>query len=88
MEKSLEFERAVIDLVAEILEKQGVTHTDFGRAVFGPESGVRAWRKCRESETPRKLSLAETHKIAEFLGIDLATMLWQLEREAEYRKIK
>lgn len=88
MEKSLKFERTVIDLVVEILKKRGITHTDFGHAIFGPESGVRSWRKCREGTTPRKLSLAETHKIAEFLGIDLATMLWQFEREAEYRKTK
>lgn len=85
MEKSVQFERALVALVAEKVEASGLSHSEFGRRVFGEESGARLWRSCRDPERARKVVLAEAYTMAEVLGQDLPTMLWQLAQEAKAR---
>lgn len=79
------YERAIVALVAEKVEEIGMSHSEFGRRIFGEESGVRLWRKCRESTSPRKLVFSEAYKIAELFDLDLPTMLWQFSQEAQRR---
>lgn len=81
------FERAYVALVAERVEAAGMSHSEFGRRVFGDESGSRLWRSCRDTGRTRRLLLAEAHKMAEVLGTDYPTMVWEITREAHSRRM-
>lgn len=82
---AIRFERAFVALVAERVEQAGMSHSEFGRRVFGSEHGSRLWRTAREPARARKIILAEAYRMAEVLGTDLPTLLWQISREAEAR---
>ncbi|XPV75163.1 MAG: hypothetical protein ACNI27_11020 [Desulfovibrio sp.] len=78
----LEFERQFVQLVAEHVEASEMTHADFGRRAFGSE-GPRMWRKIRDPQnagSPRKLTLAEAYQIADALGVEFPTLVWQIHQ--------
>ncbi len=79
------FERAFVALVAEKVEAAGMSHSEFGRRALGEESGSRLWRSCRDAVKPRRVLLAEAHRMAEVLGTDYPTMVWEITREAHAR---
>ena len=80
------FERIFITLVAERVEACGMSHSEFGRQVFGDSSGVRLWRSCRDFEKRRrKLTLDEAYQMAIVLGTDFPTMIWNMVCEAKAR---
>lgn len=81
MEKSVAFERAFVALLAERVESSGMSHSEFGRRVFGEDSGSRTWRSTRDPERARKITLAEVHLAANVLGLDFPTMVWQFTQE-------
>ncbi|MDR3044031.1 MAG: hypothetical protein LBU75_07175 [Desulfovibrio sp.] len=85
MENSIAFERALVALVAERVENSDLSHSEFGRRIFGEESGSRLWRSCRDATRPRRILLAEAHRMAELLGMDFPTMIWQFTQEAKAR---
>ncbi|WP_051258220.1 hypothetical protein [Desulfovibrio cuneatus] len=78
MKNAQEFERQFILAVDERVEKSGLTHSNFGRKVFGEVSGERLWRKCRDVKNPRKISFAESYAMATLLGIDYPSFVWQV----------
>lgn len=84
MNTSLLFERAFIALVSEMVEQKGLSHSDFGRLVFGETSGVRLWRWCRSNGgRTRRLMLGEAYAMADALGMDFPTLVWKLTKEIE-----
>jgi len=86
MENTDSFERVFITLIAERVEVSGMSHSEFGRRVFGDSSGVRLWRSCRDFEKRRrKLTLDEAYRMALALGTDFPTMVWNMVREAKAR---
>jgi len=86
MENKDNFEQVFIKLVAERVEDAGLSHSAFGKRVFGEASGVRLWRACRDMEKRRrKLTLDEAYRMAEALGTDFPTMVWNIAQAARSR---
>lgn len=86
MENTDSFERVFITLIAERVEASGMSHSAFGRKVFGDSSGIRLWRSCRDFEKRRrKLTLDEAYRMAVALGTDFPTMVWNMVCEAKAR---
>jgi hypothetical protein len=86
MENTDSFERVFITLIAERVEASPLSHSEFGRRVFGAASGIRLWRSCRDFEKRRrKLTLDEAYRMADVLGTDFPTMLWNMVQEAKAR---
>lgn len=86
MEKNLLFERAFVTIVAEMVEQKGMSHSDFGRRVFGETSGVRLWRWCRSEENRgRRLMLGEAYAMAAALDTDFPSLVWKISKEAVER---
>ena len=83
MDANTSFERSFVQVVVETLVKKGIKHAPFGRAIFGDESGSRIWLQVRDESKPRRLSLAEAHKIALFLGKDFPALTWEVQQEIE-----
>lgn len=81
MSKGTDFEIFFVDSIAERLVAMGMSHNEFGRLVFGEADGGRLWRSVRDPQNTgkrRKLSLGETYTIAEVLGTDLPSLMWQV----------
>ncbi|ABM29791.1 hypothetical protein Dvul_2780 [Nitratidesulfovibrio vulgaris DP4] len=85
MDKSTHFERALVALIAEQVEQRGMSHSEFGRAIFGQEHGPRLWRTARDPKRARKITIAEAYRMAETLGTDLPTLLWRITQDATTR---
>jgi len=80
------YEQAFIKLIAERVEDIGMSHSEFGKLVFGKAGGVRIWRSCRDIEgRGRSLTLAEAYRIAEVLGSDFPCLVWNLTMAAKNR---
>lgn len=80
-----EFERAYVAIVAERVEAKNMSHSEFGKHIFGETSGVRLWRLCKAKERTRSVTLAESMRMAEVLGEDFAAFIWQVRQEAVAR---
>ncbi|WBF68285.1 hypothetical protein LN040_04040 [Desulfovibrio subterraneus] len=80
MKAAISMEREFVKEVCRVLEKQGLSHREFGKRLFETDDGPRQWAKVRnptgEGKT-RKLSLDECYKIAGILGIELPMLLLQ-----------
>ncbi len=87
MNKADIFERAFVTLIAERVEDLGMPHSEFGRRVFGETAGARLWRSCRGSEQrpARKVTLGEAYRMAEALGTDFPSLVWNLSQAAKNR---
>lgn len=87
MKKDDYFERVFVELVAERVEDSGLSHSEFGRRVFGGgASGVRLWRSVRDHDgRGRKLTLGEAYRMAEALGTDFPSLVWNLCQAAKNR---
>ncbi len=89
MEKAHPFERAFVALVAEKVAAAGMSQSEFARRVIGKESSARLWRATRMGLTkdaePRAVSLSEAYRMAETLGEDFPTFIWEIAREAKAR---
>lgn len=80
------YEKAFVSLVAERVEDLGMSHSEFGRRVFGSTAGVRLWRSCRDFKSRRrKLTLGEAYLMAEALGTDFPSLVWNLTQAAKNR---
>ena len=80
-----DFERAYVAICAERVDALNMSHSEFGRQVFGETSGVRLWRLCRADKRTRSVTLAESMRMAEVLGQDFAAFIWQVRQEASAR---
>jgi len=78
MKKDALFESLFIEAVAEQIDDSDLSHSEFGRAVFGNASGDRLWRSCRGEKRKRTVSIGEAYVMAEALGVDLPTLLWRI----------
>jgi hypothetical protein len=86
MDKADNFERVFITLVAERVKAAKMSHSEFGRKIFGESAGVRLWRACRDFEgRGRRLTLDEAYRMADVLGTDFPTMVWNMVQEAKAR---
>lgn len=85
MKNGDKFERAIVQLLEERIEDQGMSHSDFARHVMDGDS-IRSWRLCRAKDgRRRRLRLSEAYDAAEVLGEDFATLMWNLLQEAHKR---
>lgn len=87
MKTSEIFEEFFIAAVIERVESASFSHSEFGRRVFGSESGARLWRAVREKERKRAVSIGEAYAMAEALGIELPALIWEILQAAKARGI-
>ncbi|EPR43155.1 hypothetical protein dsx2_2515 [Desulfovibrio sp. X2] len=87
MKNDDQFERVFVALVAERVEDMGMSHAEFGRRVFGGgDSGVRLWRSVRDVDgRGRRLTIGEAYRMAEALGTDFPSLVWNLCQSARNR---
>lgn len=91
MENHPNFEHALVQLVAELIEEKSISNTDFGNFVFGKTSGARIWRMCRRRQRERDISVNEAVRMAEFLSehikefAEFPTFIWQINQQAKAR---
>ena len=81
------FERFFIELVTSMYQKNGLSHSDFGRAVFGEKSGVRIWGGVRSAKRERDITLAEVLKMAKALNVELPTLIFKTYERAKEKDI-
>lgn len=81
------FERFFIELVTSMYQENGLSHSDFGRAVFGEKSGVRIWGGVRSAKRERDITLAEVLKIAKALNVELPTLIFKAYERAKEKDI-
>ena len=87
MENSKKFEYFFIEEIARRLDEAGLSHSEFGRQVFGEHSGSRLWRAARGENRKRGLSLSEAFKMAEILGTDYPSLIWDIYQKAKKEDI-
>lgn len=75
------FEYLLVDIVSNVVEKQGGSHSAFGKEVFGAHSGIKIWLNCRKHR--RDVTVAEAMKMAEVIGTDLPDLVWKVTKEAK-----
>jgi len=77
------YERFFVQEVTNMAREKGLSHSEFGRRLFGEEGG-RMWRTVRDpmnTRKPRRISLGEAHKIAELLEVDLPSLIWAISQK-------
>lgn len=80
----IEFEIFFVELTCDIIEERGLTHSEFGRKVFGENDGPRIWRSVRSTrgkKSRRKLSLQEAYMISDTLNKNLFVTAWQTTQQ-------
>lgn len=80
----MEFETHFIKLTCNIIEERGITHSEFGRKVFGENDGPRIWRSVRSTSSKtkhRKLSLQEAYIMSATLNKNLLLAAWQTTQQ-------
>ena len=85
----IEFETFFVELTCEIIEERGLTHSEFGRNVFGENDGPRIWRSVRNAtgnKSRRKLSLQEAYMISDTLNKNLFLTAWQNTQQQRAEK--
>lgn len=88
------FGRHFVSVVAARVEALGISHSEFGRRVFGASDGGRTWRAVRDpkgSGKPRVLLLDEAYAMARALDMDFPSLIWTvfqsfLQEEKEQKK--
>lgn len=85
MKKSEVFEKLFIEVMAERVEAAKMSHSEFGRRVFGEESGARAWRATREKNRKRGLGIGEAYMMAEALDMEFPALMWEVMQEIKNR---
>ena len=72
------FGRHFVSVVAARVEASGISHSEFGRRVFGASDGGRTWRAVRDpkgSGKPRVLLLDEAYTMARALDMDRVSVI-------------
>lgn len=82
-----QFERFFIEMVTTMYQKNGLSHSEFGRAVFGEKSGVRIWGGVRSTKRERDITLAEVLKMAKTLNVELPTLIFKAYERAKDKDI-
>lgn len=79
------FEKAVVALLEERVDAQGMSQSEFAKRIMQGDA-VRLWRLCRAKKgRRRKLTMCEAYSAAEVLGVDFAALLWEFTQEARKR---
>lgn len=89
MENTEDFEKIFIDYVVELLAQKGISHNEFGKLVFGDTDGGRLWRSIRDPQNSgkrRKVSINEAFSMAQTLGTDLPSLMWQISQASTAKK--
>lgn len=87
MKKADIFEDFFVEEITRRVEESKLSHSEFGRLVFGTDSGPRAWRATREKERKRRISIGEALMMAEVLGLELPALVWEITQKAESKGI-
>ena len=77
------YERFFVQEVTNMARERGLSHSEFGRRLFG-EEGSRMWRTVRDpmnTRKPRRVSLGEVHKVAEILDVELPSLIWAISQK-------
>lgn len=85
MKKSERFEKLFVEAMVRRVEAAGMSHSEFGRRVFGEGSGSRAWRATREKDRKRGLGIGEAYMMAEALGMEFPALVWEVMQEVKDR---
>lgn len=85
MKKSELFENLFVEAMVKRVETAGMSHSEFGRRVFGEDSGARAWRATREKERKRGLGIGEAYMMAEALDVEFPALIWEVMQEIKDR---
>ena len=75
------FGRHFVSVVAARVEALGISHSEFGRRVFGTPDGARTWRAVRDPKgtgKPRVLLLDEAYAMARALDTDFPGLIWSV----------
>lgn len=83
MNKPTTFERDFVAHITAMVDSREITHSDFGKYVFGEVSGVRIWRYVREEKRQRFVTLSEAQKMAEYFREDLSGLIKKIEQKAK-----
>lgn len=87
MKKADIFEQFFVEAMTEKVEASTMSHSEFGRRVFGEDSGARLWRATREKSRKRSVSIGEASLMAEALGMDFPSLVWEIVQDGKRRGI-
>ncbi|WP_319780818.1 hypothetical protein [Maridesulfovibrio sp.] len=88
-----DFERELIKYVTRWYKDAGMTHSDFARKFFydlSEEIAVRQWRRVRDpkkSGNIRKLTLTESRRFSDIMGMKFSNLIWQIEQIIENKEV-
>lgn len=78
--ESIEFERAMVDALADIIEKRGLKHKPIAEKAWPyKKAAFRTWQAMRNGESPQKLTIRDAHSMAMALDITMTTLCGLVE---------
>ncbi|XXJ19872.1 hypothetical protein ACR42D_10075 [Desulfovibrio caledoniensis] len=77
------FERALVDLVCQLAEDQGLNYAQFAKKAYGDtydeQSAVVKWRRQRREDNPQSVSIANAYLLAQGLGMELPDLIFRTQ---------
>lgn len=77
------FERKYIEHIADMLDKSGVSYSDFARKVFPDQGNPEGkWRRLRNGHMGKfpSLGVADAVRMSEALGENYPSLVWQVSQ--------
>lgn len=93
---SLDFERAMVSTLVEIIESRGLKHDPTAQKAWSYKKAAgRTWQAVRSEQTGQKLTIRDAHALAQTLGVSMSQLCALVESkelqkqfsEKKFRKI-
>ncbi len=77
---NFEFERAMVDVLATIIESRGLKHKPVAEKAWPyKKAAFRTWQDMRNSDSPQKLTVRDAYSMASELGISMSSLCGLIE---------
>lgn len=86
--ENYEFERAVVEVLTEIIEGNDLKHDVVAKRAWGRVGAGRTWQSIRNDDPPTKLTLRDAYGMAKELGMNMAALCGIVEGRAIAEAIK
>lgn len=78
------YERVFVQMVVEKAREKGLNHSQTARLIWGDDPAVVVkWRKIRNESAPQSLTVSDSAKIAQALGMSTASLHFEVEEKVK-----
>lgn len=87
--ENTQFERAIVDLLIEIIESRDLKHDAVAKAAWpGRGAAGRTWQSIRNDDPPQKLTLRDAYGLAKELNMSMSALCGIVEGRAIENALK